>query len=484
MTTSTTGQSQQARGAAAPIGVVGTGVMGASLARNLARNVDGSVAMFDLDQAKIDAVIAAHPGEDLVGYSDLPDFVAGLTSPRVILLMVPAGAPVDAVVASLTPLLDDGDIIIDGGNSHYPDTERRVAGCAADGIRFIGMGVSGGEQGALLGPAMMAGGDPSVWADISGLLEPIAARADDGQPCVALVGSGASGHFTKMVHNGIEYADLQLIAEAFAVLRAGGRSGREVGEIFAAWNAGEGRSYLLESAATVLAQDDPQTGGELIERVSDHAKGKGTGAWTVIAAAEQGVSVSVIAEALFARSTSSATAERAVWQGDAPLVGTVDLPVDVVEHGYLAARSIAYQQGLALLAVASEEFGWNVELSQVVRIWRAGCIIRARFLDALSKAYADNPEATSFLALEPFRTELLERLPSLRAVATAAMGACVPVPALSAALNHQAMLMTGSLPTALVQLLRDFFGSHTYERTDAPGHFHIVWEGDRSELRS
>ncbi|WP_448222315.1 NADP-dependent phosphogluconate dehydrogenase [Gordonia iterans] len=471
--------------AGAPIGVVGTGVMGASLARNLARHVDGPVAMFDLDQAKIDTLLAQHGDEGLVGFSDLPAFVGALSSPRVILLMVPAGGPVDAAIASLTPLLDDGDIVIDGGNSHYPDTERRVASCAENGIRFIGMGVSGGEQGALLGPALMPGGDPTVWADIAPLLEPIAAKADDGEPCVTLVGSGASGHFTKMVHNGIEYADLQLIAEAYAVLRAGGRTGAQVGEIFAKWNDGEGRSYLLESAATVLTQADPQTGGELIDKVLDQAKGKGTGAWTVIAAAEQGVSVSVIAEALFARSTSSAIDERTAWLGAADQVEpAVDLPVDQVEQAYLAARLIAYQQGLSLLRVASEHFGWNVEPARVVRIWRAGCIIRAGFLDEVSVVYAQHPDTPSFLTVEPFRTRLLDRLPALGAVAAAAIGGNVPVPAHAAAFNHQTMLMSGSLPTALVQLLRDFFGSHTYERTDSGGHFHIVWEGDRTESKN
>ncbi|PIB77557.1 NADP-dependent phosphogluconate dehydrogenase [Mycolicibacterium brumae] len=456
--------------------------MGASLARNLSRNVDGSVAMFDLDESKISALVAAHPEANLSGFSHLPDFVAALAVPRVILLMVPAGRPVDAVIESLTPLLTDGDIIIDGGNTHYPDTERRVAECAQNNLRFIGMGVSGGEQGALLGPAMMPGGDPTVWADIAGLLEPIAAKAEDGQPCVTLVGSGASGHFTKMVHNGIEYADLQLIGEAYALLRAGGRNAAECSEVFASWNTGEDRSYLLESAATVLAQSDPDTGGALIDYVLDHAKGKGTGAWTVIAGADEGVSVSVIAESLFARSISSATAERQAWAGD-PVSASADLPVDAVRDAYMAARLIAYQQGLALLATASETFGWNVALAPVVRIWRAGCIIRAGFLDAVSRVYAENPECVSFLSMEPFRGQLLERLPSLRQVAAEAILGNVPTPALAAAVNHQTMLMSGALPTALVQLLRDFFGSHTYERTDQEGNFHIIWEADRSQHR-
>lgn len=465
-----------------PIGVVGTGVMGASLAQNLARNLNKPIAVFDLDQAKVDALVARHPEANLLGFSNLEAFVAALEHPQVVLLMIPAGRPVDASLASLCELLESGGIVIDGGNTHFTDTDRRVAYAAERGVKFIGMGVSGGEQGALWGPSLMPGGDPSVWEAISPLLEPIAAKAEDGLPCVTLVGSGASGHFTKMVHNGIEYADIQLISEAYTLLRARGLSAAETSAEFGRWNDGAERSYLLDSAAEVLATRDPETGDALVDHVLDHAKGKGTGAWTVMAAADQGVSVNVIAASFFARSASSAIAERDAWiENAAPISMRFDASRDTIRDAYFAARLIAYQQGMSLLGVASKEYGWGIKLAEVNRIWRAGCIIRAGFLDDISVVYRDNPDCASFTAVEPFKSQMNERIRSLRqVVAMAALGA-VPIPALAAALNHQTMLRTPQLSTSLVQLLRDYFGAHTFERTDAPGNFHIVWEDDRHQ---
>ncbi|MFT0848369.1 NADP-dependent phosphogluconate dehydrogenase [Actinomycetaceae bacterium L2_0104] len=470
--------------AVSPIGVVGTGVMGASLARNLARNLNKPIAVFDLDRVKVDALVSRHPEASLVGFSDLGAFVAALEHPRVVLLMVPAGNPVDSSLSALCPLLGPGGIVIDGGNTHFTDTERRVAYAAEYGVKFIGMGVSGGEQGALWGPSLMPGGDPSVWEAISPLLEPIAARADDGRPCVALVGSGSSGHFTKMVHNGIEYADIQLISEAYMLLRAKGFSATEVAAEFESWNQGRERSYLLESAVEVLSTEDPEHHGALVDNILDHAKGKGTGAWTVMAAADHGISVNVIAASFFARSASSAVAERDAWvEGGAAVSGHVDVEAAAVRDAYFAARLIAYQQGMSLLATASVERNWGIRLSEVSRIWRAGCIIRAGFLDDISAVYRADPECASFTAVEPFRSQMLTRVQSLRRVVAAASLGAVPVPALAAALNHQTMLMTPRLSTSLVQLLRDYFGSHTFERNDASGSFHIVWEGDRHQVR-
>ena len=467
------------------IGVVGTGVMGASLARNLTRSLGTPVAVFDLDQAKVDDLLARYPEADLRGFSNFEDFVDSLASPRVILTMVPAGRPVDAVIDSLQPLLDRGDIIIDGGNTHYSDTDRRFEQCKQNGIRFIGMGVSGGQQGALWGPSLMPGGDPSVWEVISPLLEPIAAKAEDGQPCVTLCGSGASGHFTKMVHNGIEYADLQLLAEAYGALRASGLDPLQIADAFESWNVGKTRSYLLECATEALRATDAETDGPLVDFVKDEAKGKGTGAWTVIAGAEYGVSVSVIAEALFARATSSARAERDFWvdRGE-PVSGAMHMSVESIRMSYRAARLIAYQQGLALLRAASHENSWDINLAEVVRVWRAGCIIRAGFLDDLTDALRQNPEAPSFLAQAPFREQLAEAYESMRHVVSAAALGGVPMPATAAALNHQIMMMTDPLPTALVQLQRDYFGSHTYERTDRPGSYHVVWEEDGREIQA
>ncbi len=467
-----------------PIGVVGTGVMGASLARNLARNLNKPIAVFDLDQAKVDALVARHPEANLLGFSDLGAFVAALEHPQVVLLMVPAGKPVDASLTSLCELLEPGGIVIDGGNTHFTDTDCRVTFAAERGIKFIGMGVSGGEQGALWGPSLMPGGDPSVWEAISPLLEPIAAKADDGLPCVTLVGSGASGHFTKMVHNGIEYADIQLISEAYTLLRARGLSAAEAAAEFSRWNQGSERSYLLDSAAEVLATKDPETHEALVDHVLDHAKGKGTGAWTVMAAADHGVSVNVIAASFFARSASSAIAEREEWiKNSASVPATFDANRQTIRDAYFAARLIAYQQGMSLLVTASKEYGWGIQLAEVNRIWRAGCIIRAGFLDDISAVYRDNPECASFTAVEPFTSQMNEQIRSLRQVVAMASLGAVPIPALAAALNHQTMLRTARLPTSLVQLLRDYFGAHTFERTDAPGNFHIVWEGDRHQER-
>lgn len=495
-----------ARVGMSPVGVIGAGVMGASLARNLARNLNRPVVIFDIDRSKVGSLIVSHPNAGLVGTSDLGAFVGALDRPQVVLLMVPAGQPVDASLEALCPLLGNSAVVIDAGNSHFTDTERRVAYAHERGVSFFGMGVSGGEQGALWGPSLMAGGDPEVWDVVRPLLEPIAAKADDGQSCVALVGSGASGHFAKMVHNGIEYADIQLIAEACAALRATGLSVLEVAAEFRQWNQGRERSYLLESTIEVLSTPDPIHHDALVDHVLDRAKGKGTGAWTVMAAADVGVSVDVIAASLFARSASSAVRERDAWlareagedgaRWEPDLLQERDLrretgqldsrPIDVspevIREAYFAARLIAYQQGMSLLAAASREHGWGVHLARLNRIWRAGCIIRSGFLDDVAAIYDADRDCPSFAAVEPFGTELAERLGSLRVLVAATTLAALPTPALAAALNHQTMLRSRRLSTSLVQLLRDYFGAHTFERTDMEGHFHVVWGGDR-ELR-
>ena len=467
-----------------PIGIVGTGVMGASLARNFARNLKKPIAVFDLDQAKVDALCARHPEANLKGFSDLKAFVDSLAHPQVVLLMVPAGKPVDASLSALCSLIEPGSIVIDGGNTHFTDTNRRVEHAAKHGIKFIGMGVSGGEQGALWGPSLMPGGDPSVWEAISPLLEPIAARAEDGRPCVTLVGSGSSGHFTKMVHNGIEYADIQLISEAYTLLRANGLSASEVAAEFASWSHQEEHSYLLDSAVKVLSTEDPDHHDSLVDHVLDRAKGKGTGAWTVMAAADYGVSVNVIAASFFARSASSAVAERQAWTKTTDTESIhFHVEPDVIRDAYFAARLIAYQQGMTLLATASKDNQWGIHLAEVNRIWRAGCIIQAGFLDDVSAIYRATPEAPSFTAEEPFREQMLSRMQSLRSVVAAASLGAVPIPALAAALNHQTMLKTPRLSTSLVQLLRDYFGAHTFERTDMSGNFHIFWEDNARQVQ-
>ena len=460
------------------VGIVGLGVMGANLARNLATNLDDPVAVYDLNPASVNQLIVEHPELPLIGFTDLAEFAASLRAPSVILLMVPAGLPVDSAGRALLPYLKPGDILIDGGNSHYRDTERRIGEWAQAGVRFLGMGTSGGEQGALHGPSLMPGGDPGVWETISPVFEPIAAKALDGTPCVMLVGSGASGHFTKMIHNGIEYADLQLIAEVYTLLRAGGLSVEEVAEAFSEWNTGVDHSYLLDATVQVLSTADPLGDGALIELVSDQAKGKGTGAWTVIAAAELGVSASIVAEALFGRSFSSASSERIAWkQLGASAIDSVDLTPNTVGKAYMAARLFAYQQGLSLLHAGSAEYGWDVNLAEVVGIWRAGCIIQAGFLDTLREHYAKSADPV-FLTSSPFSEQIVGAASSLQQTVAQASMAGVPTPALSAALNYLAMARSDQLPTALVQLLRDHFGSHTFERIDRPGSFHLQWERD------
>ncbi len=464
------------------VGVVGLGVMGANLARNLAANLSQPVAVYDLNPDSGPALTANFPDLPLRSFPELGEFVASLTTPRVIMLMVPAGAPVDAVMDSLAPHLQAGDIVIDGGNSHYPDTQVRVQKWAREGIRFLGMGVSGGERGALLGPALMPGGDPGVWQVIQPLFEPIAARTEDGAPAVALVGSGASGHFTKMVHNGIEYGDLQLLAETYSLLRARGMTVSEVADTFQQWNTGQHQSYLLDAIAGVLRQEDSLGDGFLVEVVSDAAKGKGTGAWTVIAGAELGVSVSIIAEAFFARSASSARAQRSAWRGAAPLAGaTANIPVDTVRDAYLTARLAAYQQGLHLLDEGSDHYGWDVSLGDAVATWRAGCIIRAGFLGDVLETYRQDPGQPSFITKEPFVDQVVAGMPALGEAVAAGADASVPLPAMGAALNYLVAARLPKQPTAVVQLLRDYFGSHTFERDDRPGAFHVSWGGDRTQ---
>ncbi|WP_165819887.1 NADP-dependent phosphogluconate dehydrogenase [Ancrocorticia populi] len=468
-----------------PIGVVGTGVMGASLARNLERNLKQPIAIFDLNQEKVDVLLAQHPEADLRGFSEVGEFVGSLKHPQVVLLMVPAGKPVEAALASLCAELEPGAMVIDGGNTHYIETEKHIAYAAQHGIKFIGMGVSGGEQGALWGPSLMLGGDPSVWEALKPLLEPIAAKAEDGQPCVTLVGSGASGHFTKMVHNGIEYADIELISEAYTLLRSAGLTTKEVATELSSWNQGKNRSFLLESAVEVLSVKDPTHEGSLVDHILDQAKGKGTGAWTVMAGADYGVAVSIIGASTFVRSASSAVREREAWlHPEGEQTPRLNVSPTTIRDAYFTARLIAYQQGMSLLAAASAENNWGINLADISRIWRAGCIIRAGFLGDISAIYENDPESASFTATEPFRGQVIAGMHSLRQTVAGASLAAIPIPALATSLNHQTLLETPRLSTALVQLLRDYFGAHTFERTDAAGSFHIVWEDDRQQIQT
>ncbi len=463
------------------VGVVGLGVMGANLARNFASR-GHRVAGYARHRETTEALAAAHPEAGLRLSNDLPDFVASIRRPRRILLMVPAGAAVDAVIGDLAPLLEPDDIVIDGGNSHYPDTDRRAEAARSTPWHFFGAGVSGGEEGALRGPSIMPGGDREAWNSLRSLLESIAATSDTG-PCVTYCGRGSAGHFVKMVHNGIEYGDMQLIAEAAMLLRRGlGLSVDEIADIFDSWNAGELESFLIEISAQIFRTRDPERPGEpLLDAVLDKAGQKGTGRWTVQAALDLGVAVPTLSAAVDARIASSDVAgrERAAQRfrerAGRPIEG---LSADQVRAALFAAKIASYTQGFELLQRASGAFGYGTELPEVARIWKAGCIIRARFLDEVSTAFREDSARPLILA-PAFSARVTERLSDWRSVVRAATGAGLPAPGLSASLAWFDTLTTARGSADLIQAQRDSFGSHTYERRDHPGKaVHSDWSGE------
>lgn len=467
------------------IGLVGLGVMG----RNLALNIAGhgfSLAVHDREPAAIAGCVDAlhEAGLAAVGLADLPAFVAALARPRKLLLMVNAGAPVDAVLDGLLPLLAPGDIVIDGGNSLWTDTERRTLALAARGLHLVGAGISGGEQGARDGPSIMPGGSVQAWEALRPLFEAIAAKVD-GQPCVAHIGPGGAGHFVKMVHNGIEYADMQLIGEAYALLQAAGLDTDAMAAVFARWNAGPLQSYLIEITALILAERDPDSGRPLIDLIQDRAGQKGTGRWTLVAAAEQGVVISVIAAAVDARLLSArkdrrlaASTQLAGPGGRIPAAHAADSAAWVarVEQALYASKILAYAQGLALLQSASEAQAWSLDLGAIARLWRGGCIIRARFLNRIADA-----DAPDLLQVPFFRDALAGAQAAWRQVVAAAAGAGLPLPAMGAALAHYDAWRSARLPANLLQAQRDFFGAHGYERIDRPAGrlFHTRWPAAR-----
>jgi 6-phosphogluconate dehydrogenase len=477
-----------AREASADVGVVGMAVMGRNLARNLARH-GHVVALYNRSTARTDEVVVAHGHEGtFVAAPDLPAFVASLTRPRRIIIMVQAGAATDAVLEQLVPLLEEGDIVVDGGNAHYVDTRRREQTLRERGLHFVGAGISGGEVGALEGPSIMPGGSVESYAALGPVLESIAAQVD-GEPCCAHMGPDGAGHFVKMVHNGIEYADMQFIAEAYDLLRAGGVEPAEMSAIFRSWNEGDLDSYLIEVTAEVLAQGDARTGGALVDSIVDAAGQKGTGSWTVQAALDLGVPVNAIAESVFARSASSHPELRAAAR--AALAGPARAGVDAADPAFVedvrrtlwSAKVVAYAQGLHLIRVASDTYGWGVDIAEVARIWRAGCIIRARLLERIRGEYAAQ-DLTTLLEAPGIRAGLAESQGSWRRVVATAAGSGVPAPGFSAALAYYDTLRAERLPAALIQGQRDYFGAHTYRRTDDEGAFHTDWSGTRAEVRA
>ncbi|MFC9247448.1 NADP-dependent phosphogluconate dehydrogenase [Streptomyces sp. NPDC057136] len=473
----------------AQIGVTGLAVMGRNLARNFARN-GFTVAVHNRTTARTDDLVNEFGDEGTFVPAHTPEeFVAALERPRRLVIMVKAGDPTDAVIKEFAPLLDEGDVIIDGGNAHFADTRRREKELRERGIHFVGTGISGGEEGALHGPSIMPGGSTESYASLGPMLEKIAARADDGTPCTTHIGPDGAGHFVKMVHNGIEYADMQLIAEAYDLLRAvAGYSPAKIAEVFRTWNTGRLDSYLIEITAEVLAHTDAATGKPFVDIVQDRAEQKGTGRWTVQIALDLGVPVSGIAEAVFARSLSGhvdlrEAARDLAGPSAVPLSGTEAAAfADRVEQALYASKIVSYTQGFHLIRAGSEEYDWDVDLGAVAAIWRAGCIIRAAFLDRIRAAYDVRPELLSLLSDKQFAQEIGAAQDDWRTVIAEAVRQGVPTPGFAAALSYYDGLRAGRLPAALTQGQRDFFGAHTYRRTDREGSFHTLWGGDRSEV--
>ena len=481
------------QGNLAQIGVVGLAVMGSNLARNFARN-GHTVAVYNRSTEKTRNFMANHGTEgDFIPSETITDFVASLEKPRRAIIMVQAGNATDAVIHQLADAMDDGDIIIDGGNALYTDTIRREKEIADRGLNFVGAGISGGEEGALNGPAIMPGGPEKTWEALGPLLESIAANVD-GVPCVTHIGPDGAGHFVKMVHNGIEYADMQVIGEAYQLLRYGaGMTPAEIAEVFRTWNAGDLDSYLIDITAEVLAQVDAETGKPLIDLIVDSAGQKGTGRWTVKAALDLGIPVTGIGEAVFARALSGATNQRQATIGNLPsgtLTTLAELGVDRdtfiedVRRALYASKLVAYAQGFDEITAGSADHNWNVDPRDLATIWRGGCIIRAKFLNRIVDAYNANPELPTLLLDPYFKAELTGLIDSWRRVVTLATQIGQPIPVFASSLSYYDSLRIDRLPAALIQGQRDYFGAHTYQRVDKPGTYHTLWSGNRTEIEA
>ena len=468
------------------IGVVGMAVMG----RNLALNIESrgySVSIFNRSSSKTDEVIALHPDKKLVPTYTVEEFVNSLEKPRRILLMVKAGEATDKTIQSLLPHLDKGDILIDGGNTFFQDTIRRNEMLANSGINFIGTGVSGGEEGALKGPAIMPGGQKDAYELVAPILEEIAAKADDGAPCVTYVGPNGAGHYVKMVHNGIEYGDMQLIAESYDILRrVGGLTVEETAEVFKSWNTGELDSYLIEITADILTKKDPETGKPMVEVIMDTAGNKGTGKWTSQSALDLGVPLPLITESVFARYISTLKEEREVASKELSPIKVPELSntekqalVESVRKGLYFSKIMSYAQGFAQMRVASEEFDWNLNYGEIAKIFRAGCIIRAQFLQKITDAFERDPELKNLLLDKYFLYVTESYQAAVREVVVTAVQAGIPVPTFSSALAYYDSYRSEVLPANLIQAQRDYFGAHTYNRVDKPGVFHFEWAQER-----
>ncbi len=477
----------------AQIGVVGLAVMGSNLARNFARN-GHTVAVYNRSTARTDQLISDHgPDGNFLPSKTIEEFVASLARPRRAIVMVQAGPATDAVINQLATVMDAGDIIIDGGNALFTDTIRREAEMSAKNIHFVGAGISGGEEGALYGPSIMPGGPAESWEALGPLLESVAARVD-GVPCVTHIGPDGAGHFVKMVHNGIEYADMQVIGEAYQLLRFGaGMSPAEIADVFAEWNRGDLDSYLIEITAEVLRQVDADTGEALVDIIVDAAGQKGTGRWTVKEALDLGVPTTAIGEAVFARALSSSLDQRAAARGKLPTgtlktfeelrVGREEF-IEDVRRALYASKLVAYAQGFDEIRAGSDEHDWNIDPRDLATIWRGGCIIRAKFLNRIVDAYDNDAQLPSLLLDPYFNGELADLIDPWRKIVLYATQLGLPAPVFTSSLAYYDSLRAERLPAAIIQGQRDFFGAHTYQRIDKPGSFHTLWSGDRTEIPS
>ncbi len=469
------------------LGVLGLAVMGANLARNAARKGFG-VALYNRHGGRTDELVTqfGHEGR-FTPTKDLKMFVGALAKPRVIIIMVKAGKPVDDVIDELLPYLEADDIVIDGGNSLFTDTDRRFTSLKEKKIRFIGMGVSGGEEGALEGPSMMPGGEKDAYARIEPMVTKMAAQVD-GTPCCTYIGIGGAGHFVKMVHNGIEYADMQLITEAYDLFKTVyGLDASAIAKIFEQWNTGHLDSYLIEITAAVLKKRDEKTGGALIDVIIDEAEQKGTGRWTARNALDLGVPLTGITEAVYARALSGQRslrieAEKRIPHNQTPVRKPEQADIDAIRDALFASKIVAYAQGFEQMTAASKEYGWDLRLGEVATIWRGGCIIRARFLDRIVEAYKADGAIPSLLLQDYFRDAVQQAEKSWRHVVALAVAHGVAVPAFSSSLSYYDGLRRSRGPANLIQGLRDYFGAHTYRRLDAEGSFHTRWSQDGKEV--
>lgn len=468
----------------AQVGMIGLAVMGA----NLARNLEGRgyrCAVFNRTWSVTDQFLAARGGDKkgggFIGAETLKEFVASLERPRKIFIMIQAGPATDQVIDQLIPLLEEGDIIIDGGNSYFRDTVNREAKCREKGLNFLGIGISGGEEGALKGPSLMPGGDPKAWAQLSEMLSAISAKVD-GQPCTAYIGPDGAGHFVKMIHNGIEYGDMQLIAESYDILqRLGGFNAGELSDVFNEWNKGVLESFLIEITSKVLSKRDSEDGGYLVDKILDVAGQKGTGRWTVQAANELGVPAPTLAAAVDSRSLSARKVDRIKGAGlyaresACPMETERKGLVSMVHDALYAGKILSYAQGMEILAAASREYSWKLNLGEIASLWRGGCIIRARFLNDIKLAFDQEPELGNLIFSRRFSEELKRRVDALRSICALACSNGIAIPAFSAAINYFDLITTVRLPVNLTQAQRDFFGAHTYKRIDREGSFHTEW---------